>query len=102
MTEDDRAAGGCALIEGEDVLRHGSRRLNCRPSMPGEETRCGYGPHVGSPILHWTDDQGQDVWIFGPLFDRVVDAPCAAEVWQGVRHLAVHGWFKELKRGRSE
>ena len=60
------------------------------------------GPDVGSPILHWTDDQGQDVWIFGPLFDPVPDAPCAAELWRGVRHLAVHDMFKELKRGRRQ
>lgn len=59
------------------------------------------GPDVGSPILQWSDDQGQDVWVFGPLFDRVVDPACAAELWRGVRHLAVHDVFKELKRGRS-
>jgi hypothetical protein len=59
------------------------------------------GPDVGSPILHWTDDQAQDVWIFGPLVDHVPDAPCAAELWRGVRHLAVHDMFKELKRGRK-
>jgi hypothetical protein len=58
------------------------------------------GPDVGSPVLHWMDDQGQDVWIFGPLFDTVPDAPCAAELWRGVRGLAVHPMFKELKRGR--
>ena len=58
------------------------------------------GPDVGSPVLHWIDDQGQDVWIFGPLFDTVPDAPCAAELWRGVRGLAVHSMFKELKRGR--
>lgn len=59
------------------------------------------GPDIGSPVLHWTDDQAQDVWVFGPLFDRVLDPACAAELWQGVRHLAVHSAFKELKRGRS-
>jgi 2-hydroxychromene-2-carboxylate isomerase len=60
------------------------------------------GPDVGSPVLHWTDDAGQDVWIFGPLFDRLVEPACAAEIWRGVRHLAVHPWFKELKRGRRD
>ena len=59
------------------------------------------GPDVGSPILHWTDDRAQDVWIFGPLFDAVPDGPCSAELWRGVRHLAVHDVFKELKRGRK-
>lgn len=59
------------------------------------------GPDVGSPILHWTDDRAQDIWVFGPLFDHVPDAPCCAELWRGVRHLAVHDMFKELKRGRK-
>ena len=59
------------------------------------------GPDVGSPVLHWTDDRAADVWIFGPLFDHVPDAPCCAELWRGVRHLAVHDMFKELKRGRK-
>ena len=59
------------------------------------------GPDVGSPVLHWTDDRAKDVWIFGPLFDHVPDAPCCAELWRGVRHLAVHDMFKELKRGRK-
>lgn len=58
------------------------------------------GPDVGSPILHWTDDQAQDVWVFGPLLDRAPDPECAAELWRGVRALAVHAMFKELKRGR--
>lgn len=58
------------------------------------------GPDVGSPILHWTDDQAQDVWVFGPLLDRAPEPECAAELWRGVRHLAVHDMFKELKRGR--
>lgn len=69
----------------------------------GRATEAAYeaaGPDVGSPILQWTHD-GREVWIFGPLFDRVVEPECAAEVWRGVRDLAVHGWFKELKRGRT-
>jgi hypothetical protein len=53
-------------------------------------------------VLHWVDDQGDDVWIFGPLFDRVPEPACAAELWRGVRHLAVHAVFRELKRGRPD
>ncbi len=70
----------------------------------GERTDLAFaaaGPDVGSPILHWTDDGARDVWIFGPLLDEVPDEACAAEIWRGVRHLAVHAPFKELKRGRT-
>lgn len=59
------------------------------------------GPDIGSPVLHWREDGGADVWIFGPLFDCAPAPACAAELWRGVRHLAVHPMFKELKRGRS-
>lgn len=65
-----------------------------------DEAFAAAGPDIGSPVLRWVDERGEDVAIFGPLLDSVPDPACAAEVWLGVRHLAVHGFFKELKRGR--
>src|SRR5688572_20278835 len=60
------------------------------------------GGGVGSPILEWSNEDGEgDVWIFGPIMDEVPDEVEAIELWHGVQVLAAQDRFKELKRGRK-
>jgi len=93
-------AVAAAGLDGDATAAAGDASLDEAVGATTDAAMEAAGPDVGSPILRW-DDEGTDVWVFGPLFDRVPEAPCAAELWRGVRHLAVHAMFKELKRGRS-
>jgi 2-hydroxychromene-2-carboxylate isomerase len=95
-------AARAAELDEDAVAAAGDPSLDAAVDAATDAAFAAAGPNVGSPILHWTDAGGEDVWVFGPLFDRVVDAACAGEVWRSVRQLAVHGFFKELKRGRED
>jgi 2-hydroxychromene-2-carboxylate isomerase len=99
--EDVVQAARDAGLDDADIAAAHDHSLDEAVEVATDLAMASAGPDIGSPVLHWTDDHAEDVWIFGPLFDRAPDPPCAAELWRGVRHLAVHAMFKELKRGRT-
>ncbi|MBI1352318.1 MAG: disulfide bond formation protein DsbA [Actinomycetales bacterium] len=60
------------------------------------------GPDVGSPILGFVRDDGEQVGFYGPIISRVPRGEDAVRLFEATRTLAVTPGFFELKRTRDE
>ena len=60
------------------------------------------GDDIGTPIIAFTDDQGERVGIFGPVITRVLEQEESLKMWDSVVTLTTTPGFWELKRTRKE
>ena len=60
------------------------------------------GDDIGTPIIAFTDDQGEKVGIFGPVITRVLEQEESLKMWDSVVTLTTTSGFWELKRTRKE
>ncbi|GAB3458510.1 mycothiol-dependent nitroreductase Rv2466c family protein [Actinophytocola sediminis] len=55
------------------------------------------GPHVGTPIIATTTDDGTRVAFFGPVISQVPTGERAGDLWDGTLLVAATPGFHELK-----
>ena len=60
------------------------------------------GDDIGTPIIAFTDSQGEIVGIFGPVITRVLEQEESLKMWDSVVTLTTTPGFWELKRTRKE
>ena len=60
------------------------------------------GEDVGTPLIAFTDDNGDKVALFGPVITRVPDSEQSLRLWDGFVAMATVPGFWEVKRTRTE
>lgn len=60
------------------------------------------GQDVGTPIIAFSDTDGEKVALFGPVITRVPSTELSLQLWDGFLAVATVPGFWELKRTRTE
>ncbi len=60
------------------------------------------GDNIGTPLIGFTDDDGEKVALFGPVITRVPSKEQALRLWDGFVFMATVPGFWEVKRTRTE
>ncbi|MGI9623702.1 MAG: disulfide bond formation protein DsbA [Acidimicrobiales bacterium] len=60
------------------------------------------GDDIGTPIIGFTNDDGEKVGLFGPVITRVPSTEQSLKLWDGFTMCATVPGFWELKRTRTE